>query len=98
MTKLLTPGILFSTALRALVVAKLVMLGISPLALFILALKVFLRVKLVISDTLSSIFFILALYTFFITASFFTTSLSLFKSTRTDTNFSTSKLSAFQIA
>ena len=42
-TKLLTLGILFSTALRAvlvakLLIAKLVMLGISPLTLFILAL------------------------------------------------------------
>ena len=64
-TKLITLGILFSTAVRALVVAKLVILGISPLASFILALKVVLVPKLVISGILSSIFFILALYTSF---------------------------------
>ena len=79
MTKLLTLGILFSTAVRALVVAKLVILGISPLTSFILALRVVLVAKLVISGILSSIFFILALYTSFLTTSFFTTSLSLLK-------------------
>ena len=56
MTKLLTLGILFSTAVRALVVAKLVMLGISPLTLFILALTVVLVAKLIISGILSSIY------------------------------------------
>ena len=61
MTKLLTLGILFSTAVRELVVAKLVMLGISSLTSFILALRVVLVAKLVIS-VLSSIFFIQALY------------------------------------
>ena len=81
MTKLLTLGILFSTAVRALVVAKLVILGISPLTSFILALRVVLVAKLVISGILSSIFFILALYTSFLTTSFFTTSLNLLKST-----------------
>ena len=35
--KLPTLGILFSTALRAVVVAKLVILGVSPLTSFILA-------------------------------------------------------------
>ena len=49
--------------------------------------------KLVISDILSSIFFILALYTYFSTTSFFTTSLSLLKSTGTGTNLLTSNLS-----
>ena len=39
LTKLLTLGILFSTAVGALVVAKLVILGISPLTSFILALS-----------------------------------------------------------
>ena len=34
LTKLLTLGILFSTVVRAAVVAKLVILGISPLASF----------------------------------------------------------------
>ena len=92
MTKLLTLGILFSTAVRALVVAKLVILGISPLTSFILALRVVLVAKLVISGILSSIFFILALYTSFLTTSFFTTSLSLLKSTETGTNLSTSNL------
>ena len=44
LTKLLTLGILFSTAVRELVVAKLVILGISPLTSFILALRVVLVV------------------------------------------------------
>ena len=39
LTKLLTLGILFSTVVRAIVVAKLVVLGISPLTSFILALR-----------------------------------------------------------
>ena len=81
LTKLLILGILFSTALRAVLVAKLVILGISPLTSFILALRVVLVAKLVISGILSSIFFILALYTSFLTTSFFTTSLNLLKST-----------------
>ena len=90
MTKLLTLGILFSTAVRAVLVAKLVISGISPLTSFVLALRVVLVAKLVISGILSSIFFILALYTSFLTTSFFTTSLSLLKSTGTGTNLSTS--------
>ena len=49
--------------------------------------------KLVVSGILSSIFFILALYTSFLISSFFTTSLSLLKSTGTGTNLSTSNLS-----
>ena len=40
MTKLLTLGTLFSTALRAVLVANLVILGISPLKSFIVALGV----------------------------------------------------------
>ena len=40
LTKLPTLGILFSTAVRAVVVAKLVILGISSLTSFILALRV----------------------------------------------------------
>ena len=60
LTKLLTLGILFSTAV---VVAKLVILGISFLTSFILALGVVLVAKLVISGILPSIFLILALYT-----------------------------------
>ena len=90
LTKLLTLATLFSTALRAVLVAKLVILGISPLTSFILALRVVLVAKLVISGILSSIFFILALYTSFLTTSFFTTSLSLLKSKGTNTDLSTS--------
>ena len=45
------------------------------------------------SGILSSIFFILALYTSFLTTSFFTTLLSLHKSTGTGTNLSTFNLS-----
>ena len=93
LTDVLTLGILFSTALRAVLVAKLVILGISPLTSFILALRVVLVAKLVISGILSSIFFILALYTSFLTTSFFTTSLSLLKSTGAGTNLSISNLS-----
>ena len=44
LTKLLTLGILFSTTVRELVVAKLVILGISPLTSFMLALRVVLVV------------------------------------------------------
>ena len=86
LTKLLTYGILFSTAVRALVVAQLVILGISLLTSFILALREALVAQLVISAILYSIFLILALYTSFLTTSFFTTSLSLLNSTGTGTN------------
>ena len=79
LTKLLTLHILFSTAIKALVVTKLVIHGISLLTSFISALRVVLVVKLVMSGILSSIFLILALYTPFLTASFFTTLLSLLK-------------------
>ena len=57
-TKLLTLGILFSTALREVLVAKLVILGISPVTLIVLTLRVVLLAKLVISGILSSIFLI----------------------------------------
>ena len=87
MTKLLTLGILFSTAVRAVVVAKLVILDISSLTSFILALRVVLVVKLVTSVILSSISLI------FVTTSFFTTSLRLLKSTGVISNFPTSNLS-----
>ena len=56
-------------ALRAAGVAKLVILGISPLTSFILALRVVLAAKSVISGILFSIFFILALYTSTLTTS-----------------------------
>ena len=71
LTKLLTLAILFSIAVRAVVVAKLVMLGILPLTSFILALREPLVAMLVISGILSSIFFILVLHASFLTASFF---------------------------
>ena len=64
-TKLLTSGISFSTAVRALVVAKLVILGISALISFILALRLALVAKLVTAGILSSIFLIVALYASF---------------------------------
>ena len=74
--------------LREALVAKLVILGISPLTSFILALREALVAKLVISGILFSIFLILVLYiyTSFLTTSFFTASLSLLKSTRTGAN------------
>ena len=85
---------LFSTVVKAVLVAKLVILGISPLSSFILALKLVLVAKLVISGISSSIFLILAFYTSFLTTSFFTTSLNSFKATGTGTNLSTSNLSS----
>ena len=48
-TKLLILGILFSTVVRAVLVTKLVILGISLLTSFILALRLELVAKLVIS-------------------------------------------------
>ena len=67
LTKLVTLGISFSRAGRALVVAKLVILGISPLTSFILALRVVLvAISTEISGILSSIFFYLSIiYIFF---------------------------------
>ena len=82
-------GISFSTTVRAVVAAELVILGDSFLTSFILVLKEVLVATLVISGILS-IFLILALYAFFITTSFLTTSLSLLKSGGTGTNLSTS--------
>ena len=55
-TKLLTLGILFSTALRAVLVARLVILGISPLTSFILALRVVLIAMIIILGILSSMY------------------------------------------
>ena len=80
MTKLLTLGILFSTAIGAVVVAKLVILGISFLTSFIKTLMVVLVANLVRSDNFSSIFLTLVLYTSFLTKSSFTKSLSWLKS------------------
>ena len=56
LTKLLTLGILFSKAVRAVVVAKLLILGTSPLTSFILALRVVLVAKLVTSGILPQYF------------------------------------------
>ena len=60
LNKLLTLGILFSTAVTAVLVAKL--LGISPLTSFILAIREALVVKLVISGIFSSILLTLAVW------------------------------------
>ena len=70
LTILLTPGILFSTAVKVVVVAKVVILSILFSTSFILVFRVALGAKLVISGTLPSIFFILVLYTSFLTTSF----------------------------
>ena len=67
-------------------VAKLVIPGISFLTSF-LALKAVVLDKLIISGILSSMLLILALYISFL-ISFFTTSLSSFKSAGTSFNFS----------
>ena len=58
---LLWSGILFSTAVRAVVVAKLVILGILPLTSFILALRAAVVAKLVILGISPLTSFILAL-------------------------------------
>ena len=55
-TRLLILGISFSTAVRAIVIAKLLILGILPLTSFILAIRGVLVTKLVITGILSSIF------------------------------------------
>ena len=80
LTKLLTLAISFSTAVRAVIVAKLVILSISPLTSSILALREALVAKLVIAGILSSIFLILALYISFLIMSCFAATLSLLKS------------------
>ena len=61
MIYLLLPSILFSTAVRAIVVVKLVILDILFLTSFILALRSAAVVKLVIVDILFLVSFILAL-------------------------------------
>ena len=61
MTKLPTFGIRFSTAVRAVVVATLVMLGILPLTSYILELREEVAVKLVILAISPLTSFILAL-------------------------------------
>ena len=82
MTKLLILDILFSTALTAILLPRLVIFGIPPLNSFILALRIVLVARLVMSSNLFLLFFILALYTSFLTALFFATPLIL-KSTGT---------------
>ena len=77
----------FSTAVRAILVAKLVILGIFPLTSFIFELAVVLVVTFLIWGILSSIFLILALYSVLLTTSFFTTLLSLLKSSGVVFNF-----------
>ena len=77
MAKLLTLVILFSTIVKAVLVAKSVILGISPLTSIILVLREALVAKLVMLGFLSWIFFILALYIAFLTSSFFTRPLNL---------------------
>ena len=61
LTKLLTLGILFSTAVRAVVVAKLVILGILFLTSFSLALRRVVIAKLVLLDISLLTSFILGL-------------------------------------
>ena len=63
--KLPTLGILFSTGVTAVVVAKLVILGILFWISLILGLKVVLVAKLLISGILSSLLFILGLLNLF---------------------------------
>ena len=71
LTDLLTLGILFSTAVRAIVVVKLVILDILFLTSFILALRAVVGVRLVILSIYFLTSFILALrlvltlYTYF---------------------------------
>ena len=66
LSKLLTLGTLFSTAVRAVVVGKLVISGISLLISVILRLREALVAKLVMSEILPSIFFYLSIkYNFF---------------------------------
>ena len=61
MTKLLTVHILFSTAVRTVVVSKLVIIGILFLTSLVLALRVVVRPKLVILAISFSTSFISAL-------------------------------------
>ena len=76
---LLWSGVSFLPAVRAVGVAKLVILDVSFLTSFILALRAMLVAKLKISDILLSISLVLALCTSSLTTSLFTTSLSLLK-------------------
>ena len=93
LTRSLTLGILFSTTVKAVLVAKLVIIGISALNSFILVLRKVLVAKKVILGILSSIFLVLGLYSIFLTISFFPTLLSLPKSIGVVSNFAISNLS-----
>ena len=61
MSKLLTLGILFSTAVRTVALVKLVILGILPLTSFILMLRAAVVAKLIIIGTSPLTSFILPL-------------------------------------
>ena len=93
MTKLLPLGILVSKTIRAVLVAKLIIIGTSSLTSFILALSVVLA-KLVISGIyfIFNIFYLNIIYIFFKT-SLLTKSPNLLKSTGTGNNLSTFSLS-----
>ena len=86
---MLTSVILSSTAVREV----LVILGFSVLTSFISVLKMVLVAKFPIPGILSSILLILALNLVFLTSSFFTTLLSLLKSTGVVSSFPMSNLS-----
>ena len=58
MTKLLKLGILFSTAVRAVVVAKLLILGILFLTSFLLTLRAVVVAKLLIGDNSNGAFYL----------------------------------------
>ena len=88
LTRLRPSRVLFSTAVKAVVVAKLLTLGISNSTSFISALIIFLVARFLISGILPSLFFILALYSVFLT-----TLLSLLKSTGVVSNSEISSLS-----
>ena len=93
------PGIFFSTAVRVVLVDKLVILGILLLTLFILALRAAVVAKLAILCISLLTFFYLQSFDLNVTCILlkhyiiYSTSLTLFKSIETDTNLSTSILS-----
>ena len=71
LTKLLTLGTLFSTAVRVIIVARLLILGTLSVNSSFLELRSAVVAKLTISGILSSI--LLILYSSFLTTSFLTT-------------------------
>ena len=86
-------GILVLAVVRAVVVAELIILSISPLTSLILGIRVVLVTKFVISGILSLIFLILASYSIFLTKAFITNLFNLPKSAKVDYNFPISDLS-----